>query len=145
MKKKTKGELRSEIVWSGFTIMVWSFFVLFGILYLTHATRKTAYFGWILICSAGIVMCLSAYFIVRAGGRLKRKQYDPPPLFLDRKVAEELIQKQKEYIDFLDKQLTDTHPFNIVHGFRYDQVGITEGIVCRNKIKELTEKLYIRL
>jgi hypothetical protein len=48
-----------------------------------------------------------------------------------------LIQKQKEYIAFLDKHLSDLTGFTYAHGIRFNQEDIDEGLRRRKEIAEL--------
>ena len=53
---------------------------------------------------------------------------------------EDLIQAQKEYIEFLEKEMTSISPLLLVHGWNCPQEVIEEGNKLRLKISEFSAK-----
>ena len=54
---------------------------------------------------------------------------------------EELINKQKQYIEFLERELTSLTPLCTIHGWECPKEVIIEGIMLREEIKILEERL----
>jgi len=52
----------------------------------------------------------------------------------------DLINKQREYIEFLGKEIQDVSSFLIIHGWRCPQDVIEKGGKLREEIKQLEKK-----
>jgi len=52
----------------------------------------------------------------------------------------ELYLKQKEYIEFLENQITKTSPLLYIHGWSCSEDVIKEGNKLREEIKTLTDQ-----
>ena len=50
-----------------------------------------------------------------------------------------LVEVQKEYIDFLIKELARVSSIAYIHGYRLDESKISEGEILRLQIKNLEE------
>lgn len=54
---------------------------------------------------------------------------------------EEIINKQKQYIEFLERELTSITPLCNIHGWKCPEEVILEGIMLREEIKILENRL----
>lgn len=52
----------------------------------------------------------------------------------------DLVDKQREYIEFLGKELGNVSPLLIIRGWKCDEKIITEGNKLREEIKQLEKK-----
>jgi len=59
-----------------------------------------------------------------------------------RKIKAEIIQAQKEYIQFLENEISNHTSFLIVHGILTSEEVVKQGERLRKQIEELKKQLY---